>query len=254
MKQKGSSQQTAVLFMLLLLVAALAVVAAPRLGQMFGPWVAPGLPENAAVDAAPAAAESFDYEQAADNFAARWVAIGQGYERLGRLNEHHVPPSQSLPTAIVLSMAESLSAGDLDKLMTYWADDATFYIFGLPPNGSELVQGQAALRAEFADEIANHQQLEVEIDTVRGDIIMTREKTWHDFTRQIGVAPLEADRRVPDHGRSDRQLRLDADGSVGGQDSGRAGGDAGRSSATAHRCGAAGLGLHRDLRGRDLPL
>jgi hypothetical protein len=89
-------------------------------------------------------------------------------------------------------MAESLNGGDLEKLLTYWADDATFYIFGLPPYGSELVQGQEALRTEFADEIANHQRLEVKIESVKDGIITTREKTWHDFTRQLGVAPLEA--------------------------------------------------------------
>ena len=107
------------------------------------------------------------------------------------------PPPTAAPTesplaTIVLGMGEALSAGDLEGTLAYWADDATFYIYGLPPNGGELVAGKEALRAEFTGEIEAHQKLESEIRTVQGNVITTREKTWHDFTRQLGVAPLEA--------------------------------------------------------------
>jgi hypothetical protein len=96
------------------------------------------------------------------------------------------------PAEVVLGMAERFSAGDLEGGMAYWADDAIWYLFGLPPHGSELYKGKEALRAEFASEIADHLKVEIEIKSVVGNIVTTRDTTWMDFTRQIGVAPLEA--------------------------------------------------------------
>lgn len=76
--------------------------------------------------------------------------------------------------------------------MAYWADDAMFYAFGMPPTGSEIYRGNEQIRAILEENIASHFQQEVEISTVVGDVIDARTKTWHDFTRQIGVAPMEA--------------------------------------------------------------
>lgn len=196
MNHKVNLQQIAFGAAALFLVA-LAIVMGPRLSQMSGPAVGPGraaapVADTLAGEQAAPAADAFDYEQAADNAAARWIATGKGYERLGLLNKEHVAPGPLVPGAVVLGMAEALNAGDLEGMLAFWADDANFYIYGLPPNGGELVAGKEALRAEFASEIEAHQRLETEIRLVRGDIVTTREKTWHDFTRQLGVAPLEA--------------------------------------------------------------
>jgi hypothetical protein len=123
------------------------------------------------------------------------------------------PPSQPTPTqapapaptavlpptptavplaAVVMGAAERYNAGDLEGLMAYWADDAIFYMFGMPPTGSEIANGKEAIRAVFEENIANHSRWEVEISEVVGDVVNIRSKNWHDFTRQIGVAPLEA--------------------------------------------------------------
>lgn len=100
------------------------------------------------------------------------------------------PPSS--PAAVVMGTAERLSAGDLEGGMAYWADDAIWYIFGLPPNGSELIKGRENIRAEFANEIAGHLKWEIEVKSVVGNVVTSHDKTWLDFTRQIGVAPVEA--------------------------------------------------------------
>jgi LPXTG-motif cell wall-anchored protein len=71
------------------------------------------------------------------------------------------------------------------------ADDGTFQLEGLP-SGPETYKGKEQLRSEFEDEIANHIEIQVEVLKVEGDTVTTRTTTWHDFTRQIGVAPLEA--------------------------------------------------------------
>ena len=101
-------------------------------------------------------------------------------------------PSPAPVAAVVMGAAERLNAGDLDGAMAYWADDAMFYAFGMPPTGSEIYRGNEQIRAILEENIASHFQQQVEISTVVGDIINARTKTWHDFTRQIGVAPMEA--------------------------------------------------------------
>jgi len=91
----------------------------------------------------------------------------------------------------VMAVAESLSTGALEDAMAYWADDAIFYMFGLPPNGSELIKGKENIRTEFANEIADHLTWQVEIKSVVGNAVTSHDKTWLDFTRQLGVTPMD---------------------------------------------------------------
>jgi len=95
------------------------------------------------------------------------------------------------PASVVKAASERLSAGDLEGYLALWADDGTFEVVGLP-SGPETYKGKDQLRTEFEDEIANHIEIQVEVLKVEGDTVTTRTTTWHDFTRQIGVAPLEA--------------------------------------------------------------
>jgi len=95
------------------------------------------------------------------------------------------------PASVVKAASELLSAGDLEGFLALWADDGTFQLEGLP-SGPETYKGKEQLRSEFEDEIANHIEIQVEVLKVEGNTVTTRTTTWHDFTRQIGVAPLEA--------------------------------------------------------------
>jgi hypothetical protein len=111
-------------------------------------------------------------------------------------------PPPSIPTpqptttlkpnaAIVLGTAERHNAGDMEGMMEYWSDDAMWSLFGYPPTGTEIYTGKEQVQELFEENIANHAQWEVEIDAVVGDVVYAHSKNWHDFTRQIGVAPLE---------------------------------------------------------------
>lgn len=98
--------------------------------------------------------------------------------------------STETASAIILDMVERMNAGDLEGSLAYFAEDAVGYIVGLPPTGMEVYAGKEAIRALWQDSIDNHFQWEVEITNVTGNEVSVSAKTWHDFTRQLGVAPL----------------------------------------------------------------
>jgi ketosteroid isomerase-like protein len=109
-----------------------------------------------------------------------------------------IPAPTATPTptpvsisAVVLGMVERMNAGDVEGSLAYFADDAMGYIVGLPPTGMEVYRGKEQIRTLWEDSFSNHFQWEVEITQVSGDEVYVRAKTWHDFTRELGVAPLE---------------------------------------------------------------
>ncbi len=106
--------------------------------------------------------------------------------------EANVAPSVDDPSAVITAMIERFNASDLEGVLDYFADDAMVYFFGLPPTGSEVYNGREQFRPVWEENIASHLRWEVEIDSVVGETVKGRAKTWHDFTRELGVAPLEA--------------------------------------------------------------
>jgi limonene-1,2-epoxide hydrolase len=106
------------------------------------------------------------------------------------------PPVQASPTGIpnseiVLNMVERMNAGDVEGSLAYFADDAMGYIVGLPPTGMEVYRGKEELRSLWEDSVSNHFQWEIEIARDAFHEVDVYAKTWHDFTRELGVAPLE---------------------------------------------------------------
>lgn len=95
------------------------------------------------------------------------------------------------PFEIIQAMAARMNAGDVEGSLAYFADDAMVYIIGLPPTGMEVYTGKEQIRALWQDSVDNHFQWEVETPMSYGNTVTVRAKTWHDFTRQLGVAPLE---------------------------------------------------------------
>lgn len=103
------------------------------------------------------------------------------------------PPASKPQTnsEIVQDMITRMNAGDIEGSLAYFADDAVAYIIGLPPTGMEVYAGKEQIRALWQDSVDNNFQWETEIASDNGDIVMVQAKTWHDFTRQLEVAPLE---------------------------------------------------------------
>lgn len=112
-----------------------------------------------------------------------------------------VPPAQpsvieASPTVnpnseIVLNMVERLNAGDVEGSLAYFSAGAMGYLMGFPPAGIEVYTGKEQLRLLWQDSVSNHFKWDVEVISDSGGIVNVRAKTWHDFTRQLGVAPLE---------------------------------------------------------------
>ncbi len=107
-----------------------------------------------------------------------------------------LPPTPAPPTAIPLSApvmdaAERLNAGDLEGSLAFWTDDAMFQVVGLP-TGLETYTGKEQIRSVLKDNVDNHFKELVEVLKTEGDTVTTRTTSWHDFTRQLGVAPVVA--------------------------------------------------------------
>jgi len=101
------------------------------------------------------------------------------------------PATQPTASEIIEGMVASMNAGDVEGSLAYFADDAMAYIIGLPPTGMEVYAGKEQIRTLWQDSVANHFQWEVNITGTNGNIVNVKAKTWHDFTRQLEVAPLE---------------------------------------------------------------
>lgn len=99
--------------------------------------------------------------------------------------------AQQTASEIVEAMVARMNAGDVEGSLAYFADDATAYIIGLPPTGMEVYAGKEQIRTLWQDSVANNFQWEVEVSSEEGNIVLVGAKTWHDFTRQLEVAPLE---------------------------------------------------------------
>lgn len=100
------------------------------------------------------------------------------------------PPAPSVEE-IVQEMISYMNEGDVEKSLDYFADDAVVYIVGLPPTGMEVYAGKDQIRTLWQDSVDNKFQWEIESVSVDGNIVYVLARTWHDFTRQLGVAPLE---------------------------------------------------------------
>ena len=106
------------------------------------------------------------------------------------------PIGQATPKAdsnseIVLKMVERMNAGDVDGSLAYFADDAVAYLMGFPPAGIEMYKGKEQIRSLWQDSVNNHFKWDVRVTSASLTLVNIHAKTWHDFTRQLEVAPLE---------------------------------------------------------------
>jgi hypothetical protein len=100
-------------------------------------------------------------------------------------------PQSALNTEVVLNMIDRLNNGNVEGSLAFFADDAMVYFMGFPPTGIEVYTGKEQIRSLWQDNANNHIKWDVKVTSAAGDLVNIQAKTWHDFTRQLGVAPLE---------------------------------------------------------------
>jgi hypothetical protein len=100
-------------------------------------------------------------------------------------------PQSALNTDVVLNMIDRLNNGNVEGSLAFFADDAMVYFMGFPPTGIEVYTGKEQIRSLWQDSANNHIKWDVKVTSAAGDLVNIQAKTWHDFTRQLGVAPLE---------------------------------------------------------------
>ncbi len=92
---------------------------------------------------------------------------------------------------VLIAMADSLSAGDLDATMALFTDDAIIKILPIEASPPGTFIGAEQVRFFMGNLVAMNFKIQVEILQVLGDIAITRSKTWMDPTIQLGIAPME---------------------------------------------------------------
>ena len=92
---------------------------------------------------------------------------------------------------VLTAMADALNAGDVEATMALFTDDAIVKIlFGnVLPRESYI--GSEQVRFLMEDLVAMNFEFQIEMLQVLGNIAVTRSKTWHDATIQLGIAPME---------------------------------------------------------------
>ena len=92
---------------------------------------------------------------------------------------------------VLITMADSLSAGDVDATMALFTDDAIIKILPIEASPPGTFIGAEQVRFFMGNLVAMNFKIQVEILQVLGDIAITRSKTWMDPTIQLGIAPME---------------------------------------------------------------
>jgi hypothetical protein len=105
--------------------------------------------------------------------------------------------AQLKPVDVVLGAVKGWDAGDIDASkidasLAYYADDAVINLVGLPPGQPDTFSSKGQIRSWWEELTAQHFNMTVEILSTEGDTVTTKTLTWMDWSRKVGIAPLEA--------------------------------------------------------------
>jgi len=84
------------------------------------------------------------------------------------------------PGVAVIAAANAFNAGDLEKSLGYYTDDASVKLNGVPPGEPDSFNGKDAIGAWFKGLTQVHFQLQVDVVKVEGDTVTTKTQSWMD--------------------------------------------------------------------------
>ncbi len=96
-----------------------------------------------------------------------------------------------IPSAPVVGAVVPLNAGDVERVLAYWTEDATVKLVGFPEEIKDSFCGKRQLSEWFTCLVAKHFQFQVKVVKVQGDVVSTRtEISRRDLAVQVGLATL----------------------------------------------------------------
>jgi ketosteroid isomerase-like protein len=104
--------------------------------------------------------------------------------------------STSAHPEVVLASLSAFNAGELERALLHFADDAECTLIGIAPSHPHVLKGKEQLRSCFKKLATQHLRIEVEILAIEVTIVTIESLSWTDSTRQLGVAPLVATGQV----------------------------------------------------------
>jgi hypothetical protein len=94
------------------------------------------------------------------------------------------------PVAVTRLMAEYLAAWDIDNYLSLFADDIVVTMIPGNSGPQDVYTGKAELRALLDGARAQNLEFEYEIASVEGDTVTLEVKSWMDYSRALGIAPI----------------------------------------------------------------
>lgn len=98
--------------------------------------------------------------------------------------------SRISPSVPVVGEVVPFNAGDVERALTYWADDGTVKLIGVPAGIQDSYRGKEQVRQLFRCLVARRFRIQIKVIKVRGNAVMTRTDFFSDLIRQQGFTPL----------------------------------------------------------------
>lgn len=96
------------------------------------------------------------------------------------------------PWEVAAASTQAFNAGELEASVAFFAEDVVVKLDGVPPGERDAYKGKEEVRGWLHGLHEQHFEIREELIAADGDTLQVKALSWSDFTRQLGVAPLEA--------------------------------------------------------------
>jgi len=94
------------------------------------------------------------------------------------------------PESVLRGIFDALSVGDVDRALTFVAENAVAVLIPPPPGSTGVIIGKDKFRERYIQYVANHEHSELSNVEVRGDEVTCSSTVSADEFRALGLASL----------------------------------------------------------------